>query len=466
MEERKKKFEGFDGEKYKEGKMRKKIQLRKEKRADLAFCKRNIVIESIEVLMIDKVKVMDLLRSDQIEEQIEGLAGLKKLICLDLGPEYFEVGIMASINLLSQNSLMVSLYSTALLVAISNSNYSNLLSQWIPTFISFLPISHIKVQEDLYWILGNIALDSESNRKKLLENDLLKISIEILNSPNQNIIKKNICWCISHCCKHPISPEISIAIPILLQVFINNLVEIYPEVLLALANLSEVYQKEIVEFGILPFAVKLSKVHLKNIQKPAIRIIGNVLTGDLEYIHVLVKLKVIRCLSKALESKCKEIRCEAMWAISNLCGSDCVKEVIKNGVFLQIIELAVTDCLDIQKEAVWALANTIMICESSEIEELVNKGLLSAVCFLLGVVDYKLKYALLKSIGNALKKGEGFYLNPFVLALENNRGKDTIEEIANCRNSKVCVKASQILKKYFDDATEEIEIIPTTAYNF
>ena len=301
----------------------------------------------------------------------------------------------------------------------------------------------------------------------MLANNIVEISQQIINDPlSSAVIKKKLCWCASHCCRNPKLPGVSSLIPVLSTALFQNLIEIYPDVLWALANLSEFYKSELVSCNILPTIVKLSKIDLKTVQQPSLRIIGNLLGGSDQSADAVVGLGVIRCLSRALESRNKDIRVEAMWGISNLCAGKHAQDVVSKGVFKQVVEIAVTDSIEIQREAVWSLSNAVLSCDKEAIELLVADGMLSAICYLLGTVDLRAKRILLKTIGRVLEIGNDVCPNSYVCVLENNGGKDTIERLAECNNNKIAAKALKILEEYFDDTTKDVEMIPTNTYIF
>lgn len=465
----------FDGNAHKDQKNRIKAELRRNKRVEDTFTKRNIINEESQTFTNDPSLILQLLTSDKSDEIIEGLQSLEKVLSYGATSNFIDLCIYSSMPLLAykrsemtylDKEISIEILVSTVIASISNSEFSLLLSKWIPTLIDYIPISDSKVQENIYWILGNIALDSENNRFNIFENRLIEISQKILESPKTPNIAKKVCWCVSHCCKARLSPLAFSAIPVLGLALKSNLIEILPEVLWAFCNLSQVYKDLIVSSNILPLVVKLSKIDLNKIQHPALRILGNMLNGTDDQIDYLIGIGLLRSLSNALESRVKTIRLEALWGISNICTGVYIKKIISSGLFKKVIELAVTDCLEIQKETIWSISNAIAYCESLELNDLIDQGLLSATCFLLSTVDPKSKLILLKTIWKVLQKGEADCPNPYASILETNGGKETIESLANSHNTKITSRCSRILRDYFDSNTDEMELVPTSTFAF
>ena len=383
---------------YKKKKKTDAVQLRKSKRADETFKKRNIITDDLKIENLDKSAVFELIKSNNPEETALGLNLFMKITATEASNDYIDICLDYIIQLLLSGEDFIKSQAILVIVSISSSNYSVLASNKIPLLINLIQDSSDFIKEHIFLILGNLALDWEKNANCMFENNLIEISLKILeNTQNQKILKK-MCWCISCCYQYYLPQQIDTIFSILSFALKENFKSIFPEILLALAKIAKVTTKLFITSGVYIIIIKLLKIDLQSIQKSALRIIGNLFNGDDDDVNALIQRGVCKDLSRALESKNKDVRAIAMWAVSNLCAGRSIEEIITKGIFKQIIDLAITDCTLVQKEAAWALINAASSSDNYILDKMIADGLLSALCYLLSLVEPKIKNVLLKSI--------------------------------------------------------------------
>lgn len=441
-------------------------ELRKAKRAEIIYSKREFISPSINETSLDPEFTLSCLKSIDSDEFLKGANSLARLINETHEFPYIDLCINELLNFSSFSDINRGFISTSLLASLSNSLYSALLTKWISLIISLITVCDVKVQENLLWILGNIALDSDQNREYILNDEFLAICERLVNEQQSAYVVKKVCWCISHCCKGKFTDSQGKVLPFLCLALNRNIIDIFPEVLWALAHLSDKKVELIKEKEVFDAVVKFTKIDVVKFQQPALRVIGNLLSGSESQVSVLVASGVIRSLVYCLESKSKLIRQEAMWAFSNLCTTNYVSDLITNGIIKRIIDLSITDIEDVQTEAVWSLFNSVFISDSTQIRSLVDLGLLSALCYLLNLSSNRSKMLLLKSLEKVLKSGQEQLANPYVTVLESNGGKDTIEHLLLSKNEKIVTRSEKILKEFFEYNQQDIELIPTNHFEF
>ena len=372
-----------------------------------------------------------------------------KITATEASNDYIDICLDYIIQLLLSGEDFIKSQAILVIVSISSSNYSVLASNKIPLLINLIQDSSDFIKEHIFLILGNLALDWEKNANCMFENNLIEISLKILeNTQNQKILKK-MCWCISCCYQYYLPQQIDTIFSILSFALKENFKSIFPEILLALAKIAKVTTKLFITSGVYIIIIKLLKIDLQSIQKSALRIIGNLFNGDDDDVNALIQRGVCKDLSRALESKNKDVRAIAMWAVSNLCAGRSIEEIITKGIFKQIIDLAITDCTLVQKEAAWALINAASSSDNYILDKMIADGLLSALCYLLSLVEPKLKNVLLKSILQILERGNDIIPNPYAIVLENNGGQKSVESLIRYPNSKISKKAINILNTFF-----------------
>lgn len=458
----------FDENELKNSRSIRRAELRKNKRAEAIYTKRNFQTSLIQESHLNEELTTLYLRSTELEIFIQGAESFAKMLQESYSNTFIDTCIDCLMSFPQHPDIDSNrgFISTSLIASVSNSPYSSLLAPWIPTLLSLIACSAQKVQENLYWILGNIALDSDKNRECILIEDFFTLSCSIINEPQSQILTKKICWCISHCCKGKFFENQLKCVPYLSLALKNNIMDIYPEVLWGLAHISDKRAEVINDIECLGSILKLIKIDLVYFQQPALRVIGNILSGNKEQVELLVSLGVIKYLSYSLEHKSKVVRHESMWALSNLCATKYVKDLVSKGIIKRIVDLSITDCPDVQNEAVWGLYNAIIISDVPLIKDLVDLGILSALCYLLNLVSNKEKMLLLRSLDKILKIGEEVPPNPYVEILESNGGKETIEHLLDNQNEKINKKSSQILNQYFENVSKDMDLVPTNNFAF
>lgn len=456
----------FDEAGLKKVKVERRAELRRNKRNEAVYVKREFQMVPGQESQLNGELTIAYLRSDELEVFIQGANSFAKLLNETYSDPFIDTCIDSLMLFPQFPDSNRGFISTSLLASLSNSAYSHLLTAYIPTLISLISSSESKIQENLYWILGNIALDSDKNREHILAYELFNISHSIIVQPQSQFLTKKICWCLSHCCKGKFFENQLKTLPFLFLALKNNIIDIYSEVLWALAHISDKKVEVIDDKECLSSILKLLKIDLVKFQQPAIRVIGNVLNGNEAQVDLLVNIGVIKGLVSCLEHKSRLIRQEAMWAFSNLCTTKYVKTLATKGIIKKIIDLSITDCPDIQNEAIWSIFNSIFSSDPTGIKDLVDLGILSAVCYLLNLANNSSKLLLLNGIDRILRTGQEISPNPYIEILESNGGKETIEHLLMNQNEKVQKNSLRILSEYFDANDNEMMLVPANNFEF
>jgi hypothetical protein len=143
---------------------------------------------------------------------------------------------------------------------------------------------------------------------------------------------------------------------------------------------------------------------------PALRAIGNLLTGEDFVCQSLLDLGVLDVLAPLLNSSKKSIRREACWSFSNICGGSPsqVEQVISSHTIMErLLDIASDDVREVRKEARWCLTN---MCDGASLYRigrlLSYKSFISVVCQILHENDVHLAQAASSALKLCLKFGE------------------------------------------------------------
>lgn len=130
-----------------------------------------------------------------------------------------------------------------------------------------------------------------------------------------------------------------------------------------------------------PLIANLSNQH-NNICLPAVRALGNFVTGDDTETQTVIDAGVIPHLYDLMGHEDAAIRKEACWTISNICAGTPVQVglIIEHGLFDRLVDLVKNDVFEIQREAGWSISNTTALKEPRIIEQVAQKGGVEAMC--------------------------------------------------------------------------------------
>lgn len=201
------------------------------------------------------------------------------------------------------------------------------------------------------------------------------------------------------------------------------------------------------------------------VQTPALRSVGNIVTGDDVQTQVIINCGALAALLSLLSSPKDGIRKEACWTISNITAgnSSQIQAVIDANIIPPLINLLSHGDFKTRKEACWAISNATSggLQMPEQIRYLVNQGCIRPLCDLLGCMDNKIIQVALDGIENILKVGEMDKatevdnINRYSIYIEEAGGMEKIHSCQNNANEEIYMKAYNIIEKYFSEEDED-----------
>merc|ERR1719162_1869243 len=156
----------------------------------------------------------------------------------------------------------------------------------LPIFVQLLQSPNEDVKEQAVWALGNIAGDSPNFRDLVLQSGGLDPVLTVLRESEKISIIRNTTWTLSNLCRGKPQPPLQWVLPGLAT--LANLihatdVEVLTDACWALTYLSdgtEDHVNAVIQAGVVKRLIELLAHPSPNVQTPALRAVGNIVTGN------------------------------------------------------------------------------------------------------------------------------------------------------------------------------------------
>ncbi|XP_047316639.1 importin subunit alpha-like isoform X2 [Impatiens glandulifera] len=345
----------------------------------------------------------------------------------------------------------------------------------VPIFVRLLGSSSDEVREQAVWALGNIAGDSPKCRDLVLGHGALIPLLAQFNEHAKLSMLRNATWTLSNFCRGKPQPQFDQtkpALPALARLIHSNDDEVLTDACWALSYLSDGTNDKIqavIEANVCSRLVELLVHPSPSVLIPALRTVGNIVTGDDVQTQIMIEHQALPSLLNLLTQNYKKsIKKEACWTISNItAGSkEQIQAVIDSGIFLPLIQLLHTGEFEIKKEASWAISNATSGGTNEQIKFLVSLGCIRPLCDLLVCPDPRIVTVCLEGLENILKVGESEKnsgntgeVNYYAQLIDDAEGLEKIENLQSHDNIEIYEKAVKILETYWLE--EEDEQLPS-----
>ncbi|KAL0387331.1 UNVERIFIED_CONTAM: Importin subunit alpha-1b [Sesamum radiatum] len=288
---------------------------------------------------------------------------------------------------------------------------------------------------------------------------------------------RNATWTLSNFCRgKPPTPfeQVRPALPVLRQLIHLNDEEVLTDACWALSYLSDGTNDKIqavIEAGVCQRLVELllimflMKPSISYRLVPALRTVGNIVTGDDAQTQFVIDNQVLPCLQQLLtQNHKKSIKKEACWTISNITAGNRaqIQAVIQADIIPPLVQLLQHAEFEIKKEAAWAISNATSGGSPEQIRFLASQGCIKPLCDLLICPDPRIVTVCLEGLENILKVGEidkengmNGGINIYAQMIDDCEGLDKLENLQSHDNNEIYDKAVKILEKYWVEEDED-----------
>ncbi|XP_057430077.1 importin subunit alpha-2 [Lotus japonicus] len=341
----------------------------------------------------------------------------------------------------------------------------------VPIFVKLLSSPSDDVREQAVWALGNVAGDSPRCRDLVLSHGALIPLLSQLNEHAKLSMLRNATWTLSNFCRGKPQPpfeQVRPALPALERLVFSNDEEVLTDACWALSYLSDGTNDKIqavIEAGVCSRLVQLLLHPSPSVLIPALRTVGNIVTGDDMQTQAIINHGSLPCLLSLLtQNHKKSIKKEACWTISNITAGnkEQIQSVIEAGLIAPLVNLLQNAEFDIKKEAAWAISNATSGGTHEQIKYLVSQGCIKPLCDLLVCPDPRIVTVCLEGLENILKVGEADKnlgnsgdVNLYAQLIDEAEGLEKIENLQSHDNNEIYEKAVKILETYWLEDEDE-----------
>ena len=424
-----------------------------------------------EINIKDFSKIINLFRSQNIDEKFKGLIGLRKLLSIESSApiqEIIDLNIVPELINLLDNPLYEFKYeATYCLCNIASGTPDQaktiIIYGGIPKILNLLDCSIEEIKSQTIWLVSNLVSDSDKIRAALIENKIFDKILTILSTTNNESYINLSAWAISNFFK--VKPVLNydickkafnnIARAVLIynkddEDFITDVCFFFSVV----THKYKEFNQEIIDTGLLQKIIKFLDTKKKNIILTSLRIIGNIAcTENANQTQKLIDLGVLEKLKYTLFNENISIRRESAFILSNIAaGTQKQIEAIIDQNFFQILYKVFTnDNQKVKKEAIIAIANMTNVEDEKYMKKIFEDNILMIILEL-------------------LKKEDAFYIligleilvNIFIFSEKKGRKKefqnecekmgisDVLEKLQMNENQMVYEKTLTILETYFE----------------
>lgn len=528
LEERAKDFQrGFNLDEAKRKRDQSHVELRKKKRLEHVSKKRALagrvaqaeaeesgeirvdreslapeLLEMYEVLGregcgLEKLRVLvGLVEGGDLNLQGKALETLKKILSVDHNPPLqvlFSLNIVPSLRnlLLSQDEaiLQETTWIVLNLAAGPTDIVAGLVSAGcVPVLIPLISHSNYDIASLAIWALSNVAGDSLEHRDLVISLGAIEIVMDLLSKPIERPVDQleGLTWFLSNLCRGlPPPPDhlVDLILPMLPVSLEHESRNIVADSCWILSYVTEGKGEQGIE-KVMGLGVEMTLIrHMGSkdplVQIPALRTLGNILTGNDSQAQYLLNLGIIDHLSGLMYSHNREIRKEVLWCFSNI-AAGAVEQVCllsEHPCMSSIISSISDPDNEVKREALWTLANMGHIRKRSLLEKLLSLRAMEALVLALDLPDAALLLVAMEGIARLLKSAVTFQdkaaeTNDVAVLFENLEGTAKLERLQSHPSMKVYEKAVEIIGEFFglievtDENKEVSNAVPQGGFQF
>lgn len=298
----------------------------------------------------------------------------------------------------------------------------------------------------------------------------------------QPSLLRNAAWAFSNLFRGKPAPALAAvtpALPVMSTLLGNEDSEVVVDVLWAVTYFTDSGEDRITSIlgtDIVPKVISYLSCQDPTKQMPALRAVGNILTGSNEQTQAVLNMGALQPLFNLVNSSKRTLRKEACWAISNIAAGtpEQIQLLLANKGMSNLYSILLGKSIpgnansgnsggeanfDLKKEIAWIFANISSCCSEQQLKSMDPKILISALCANLKIKEAKLIALSLLGIKRILDLfNDSNNENVVADYIEEIGGVETIEDLQSHTKYEVYQTASDIIAQYFFDDEDDEDV--------
>ena len=428
-------------------------------------------LTSEEIQPTDFHKIINLFHSQNKEEKLKGLIGIRQFLSIDPNPpiqEIIDMKIVPElINLLDNapNEFKFEAIWCLTNIASGSEDQANtiLIYGGVAKIYNLLDSDIEEIKHQTIWLIANLTGESQKIRDNLIDQKIFDKLLTILASTNYDKYIEICTWALSNFFRVKPVPNYENTykafkiIARAVMIYEATQVEFITDACFILSVMTKNYKKfikEIVDINLLPYIVKFLDIDNNAIIMTCLRIVGNIaIEDDAIQAQKLFDLDIINKLKYTLFNNSISIRKESAFIISNLAGGTQrqIEILIEQNIFEILKKIYKSDVQKVKKEVIYGIANLSLVENEKHMKKLIDDGILIFIYECMKDENPRFIAISLEILENILcfakKKGE---LNNLLKEIEIMGIVDMLENLQVHQDQIIYEKTIQILDTYFE----------------
>jgi len=341
----------------------------------------------------------------------------------------------------------------------------------VPAIVPLLLSGNGDIRDQAAWCLGNIAGDCPAYRDMVIESNAIIPLLRNVEQPHSKELLGNVTWTLSNLCRGtPKPPQAAVKemLPAFKYILNGAPEDVFIDALWALSYCSDGPDDriaDVMELDIHKQLVDILNSGAKSkILIPALRTVGNFVTGTTEQTQMVVDAGILEVCGKLLYHPRQCIRKETCWLVSNVAAGTTAqinKVIHKRSVLQNIVESSKSAEWLVRKEAIFAIANIVSGGTPDQARFMVDRGVIEAFCGILHMSgDTLITITAMEAIECLLKLDVQMGTSDNILLLEEHGGLSLLDELQLHQEEVVYKTAQRILDNYFGEEDEVENLAP------
>jgi hypothetical protein len=343
----------------------------------------------------------------------------------------------------------------------------------VPPLVAGMMSGDPELRDQCIWCLGNIAGDCASYRDGVINTPgALQAIMANVQQPNSLQLLRNATWTLSNLCRGKPTPSAAHAqavVPALAYLITHTDKDVLADAAWGLSYLTdgEALMQTVLDAGVVPRCVELMGHPELTVVTPALRIIGNFISGNDRQTQAALDAGALAAITPLLSHANKTVRREACWAVSNVAA----------GTQAQLSALMTTPALmpavvrllskgsepACRKEAAWVVCNVATVGTQEHAAAVLALGVVRPLTDLLASTqDPRILSVVLDALKSLLDMGAANRLGApgggagtLADAFEEAGLLDALESIQQYAQEEVYQKCVTIIETHFGFGDEE-----------